>query len=115
MPSARLAQIEYIIMNLDGKFHLNELLHSVCEITASQRTFSGQKRCLSGHTDICMDKMSGRQTKNQMKIDNYICNYKNFNTMSRQFYPCPCKIYHALTECQPIFQKLLPPLVQGLM
>ena len=35
-------------------------IHSVCKITASQRTFSGQKCCLSGHTDICMDKMSGQ-------------------------------------------------------
>ena len=33
---------------------------AVCEITACQRTFSIQKYCLSGHTDICMDKMSGQ-------------------------------------------------------
>ena len=35
------------------------LPHTGCEITACQRTFSGQKHCLSGHTDICMEKMSG--------------------------------------------------------
>ena len=37
---------------------------TVCEITACQRTFSGQKHCLSGHTDICMDKMSGQGLAN---------------------------------------------------
>ena len=26
--------------------------------------------------------------------------------MSRQFYPCPWKLCHALTVCLPIFQKL---------
>ena len=31
-----------------------------CEITACQKTFSGQKHCLSGHTDICMEKMPGQ-------------------------------------------------------
>ena len=78
--------------------------HSVCEITACQRTFSS---FLSGHTDICMDKMSG-QSLNQklLEIDNYIHNYKSFSTMSRQFYPCPWKLCHALTVCLPIFQKL---------
>ena len=43
---------------------------AVCEITACQRTFSGQKRCLSGHTDICMDKMSGQSFGN-LKIKSY--------------------------------------------
>ena len=80
---------------------------SVCEITACQRTFSGQKCFLSGHTDICMDKMSG-QSLNQklLEIDNCIHDYKSFSTMSRQFYPCPWKLCHALTVCLPIFQKL---------
>ena len=34
--------------------------YAVSEITACQRLFSRQKHCLSGHTDICMDKMSGQ-------------------------------------------------------
>ena len=29
-----------------------DIIDAVCEITACQRTFSGQKRCLSGHTNI---------------------------------------------------------------
>ena len=31
-----------------------------CKITACQMTFSGQTHCLSGHTDICMEKISGQ-------------------------------------------------------
>ena len=86
---------------------------TVCEITACQRTFSRQKCFLSGHTDICMDKMSG-QSLNQklLEIDNHIHNYKSFSTMSRQFYPCPWKLCHALTVCLPIFQKLFCTLPQ---
>jgi len=47
-----------------------KVIATVCEITACQRTFSGQKHCLSGHTDICMDKMSG-QSFGKLKIKNY--------------------------------------------
>ena len=78
-----------------------------CEITACQRTFSGQKQCLSGHTDICM-KMSG-QSFSKLKsktIGNYIYNYKNFSGMFGKLYLCPWKLKYALTVCQPIFQKL---------
>ena len=33
--------------------------------------------------------------------------------MSRQSYLCPWKLYHALTVCQPIFQKLFHTLGSG--
>ena len=39
----------------------------ICKITACQRTFSKQKHCLSGHSDICMDKMSGQSFSKQIK------------------------------------------------
>ena len=56
--------------------------------------------------------MSG-QSLNQklLEIDNYIHNYKSFSTMSRQFYPRPWKLCHALTVCLPIFQKLFRTLL----
>ena len=51
-------------------------LLAVCEITACQRKFSRQKHCLSGHTDICMDKMSGQNfsklKSKLLEIDNNI-------------------------------------------
>ena len=71
------------------------------------KTFFRQKHCLSGHTDICMDKMTGQYLNQELlEIDDYIHNYKSFSTMymSTQFYPCPSrKLCHALTVCQPIF------------
>ena len=37
------------------------------KITACQRTFSREKHCLSGHTDIHMEKMSG-QSFSRLKL-----------------------------------------------
>ena len=89
---------------------------TVCEITACQRTFSGQKCFLSGHTDICMDKMSG-QSLNQklLEIDNYIHNYKSFSTMSRQFYPCPWKLCHGPDSVSTHFSKVISHTASKLM
>ena len=52
------------------------------------------------------DKALANINQKLLEIDNHIYNYKNFSTMSRQLYLCPWKLYHALTVCQPIFQKL---------
>ena len=73
------------------------MVYAVCEITACQRTFSGQKCCLSGDTDICMEKMSG-QSFGQLKSKTMIITYEITRilhyvqailSMSMQNLPCP--------------------------
>ena len=87
-----------------------------CKITACQRTFPDKNTVCQGIVIFawtkCLDKVSGKLNQELLEIDNHIYNYKNFSTMSRQFYLCPWKLYHALTVCQPIFQKLFRTLIQ---
>ena len=80
-------------------------VHAVCEITACQRTFSRQKRCLSGHTDICMDKTSGQGfSKLNLKLMiSFVIARILALCPDNSISACP---YNALTVCQPVFQKL---------
>ena len=38
-----------------------------CKITACQMTFCGQKQCLSGHADICMEKCLDKLKQTKFK------------------------------------------------
>ena len=58
------------------------------------------------HTLTCMEKVLANYVNQKQRPLENVDLSPYFKTVSGQLHLCSCKLYHVLTVCQPIFQKL---------